>query len=306
MSFQYETFSLFSKVEPRITSLRRGLDIYSLGIEVRFTPNNPKGRAFLVTDLHVGIEFGTEKQVVGVARPVPAELSNTEGFVVVAPSSTGQREQSQHFRSYLCPAALEALEAARNGMDAVFQMTVCGTTALHAGNATKELKNPEKGSHVVPLPVSQSQWVKLLEEAGYQRSILLEIGLPKADELGVSANHITDAQNAFAQGRYSDVVARCRDALDALIPTPNCPWEEAKNLKGRENMSAEDRLRLSWCAIRHVTHAPHHPNSVKVEFTRPMAHYVLGATCLALSLASKERELFIKPTQGAAGSLEPS
>jgi hypothetical protein len=61
------------------------------------------------------------------------------------------------------------------------------------------------------------------------------------------------------------------------------------------NDGIEDRFRLSWCAIRHIASSAHHSNGMQTEFIRPMAHYVLGTTCLALSLASRQHDLFIKP-----------
>jgi hypothetical protein len=67
-------------------------------------------------------------------------------------------------------------------------------------------------------------------------------------------------------------------------------------------MSVEDAFRLSWCVIRQITHATHHRNKMQAQFTRAMAHYVLGATCLGLSLASKEWELFVKPAATEADS----
>lgn len=148
-----------------------------------------------------------------------------------------------------------------------------------------------------------------MDEAGYQKSIFFEIELSNAQDFGVAASHVRDAQNAFMCGRYSDVVARCRDALKSVISKAgkdnNCPWSEATNSKTRQAISIEDSFRLSWCAIRQITHATHHRNSLKAEFTRSMAHYVLGATCLALSLASKERELFIKTSASGADAMVP-
>jgi hypothetical protein len=52
---------------------------------------------------------------------------------------------------------------------------------------------------------------------------------------------------------------------------------------------------LSWRSIRHITHLAHHSSGMNVEFTRPMTQYVVYATYLALSLFTKERDLFVKP-----------
>ncbi len=80
-----------------------------------------------------------------------------------------------------------------------------------------------------------------------------------------------------SQGRYADVVARCRDALDSLVPEATSPWADASNAERRKKMTLEDSFRLSWGAVRQITHATHHRNNLKSEFTRPMAQYVLGA-----------------------------
>jgi len=99
-----------------------------------------------------------------------------------------------------------------------------------------------------------------------------------------------NAQAALLEGRNADAVAGCRSALDSAISDAGCPWDKTKNKDCRDKMSVEDRFRLSWCAIRHITHPAHHLNGMKAKFTRPMAQYVLHATYLALSLASKERD----------------
>ncbi len=155
---------------------------------------------------------------------------------------------------------------------------------------------PARGFDDHVLKVPQSDWVKLLDQAGYQKTIFVEIKGPDDDALGAALKHMKDAQAAFLRGSYAHAVAECRKALESAIPDADfCPWEETKNRDARENMTAKARFRLSWCAIRHITHSAHHPDGIKDEFSRSMAQYVLHATYLALSLLSKESDLFVKP-----------
>jgi len=117
--------------------------------------------------------------------------------------------------------------------------------------------------------------------------------------LGSSLSRLKDAQAAFLEGRYADAVAECRTALDSAIPDKEfCPWNEKKS-ETRNAMTVEARFRLSWCSLPHFTHPAHHSNGMNAEFTRPMAQYVLGATCLALSLWSRQRDMLVKPERSS-------
>ena len=261
--------------------------MYLIDINLHFAPNNPQDSRYFVGDLHIGVEFGNEKRCVGVAHPVTTEFSNTENFIDIRPLKNGQREIQRDFRLYVSSCTFEEMEAARNGADALFYLKACGTVE------TPE-RSKQKGVEEIRLEIPRSNWIKLLEEAGYEKTIFFEIGMPDALALAPALKHMKDAQAAFGEGRYGDAVARCREVLDSVIENRGCPWKEATNDDLRRKMSVEDSFRLSWCTIRQITHTTHHRNKMKAEFTRPMAQYVLGTTCLALSLASKERDLFSK------------
>ena len=109
------------------------------------------------------------------------------------------------------------------------------------------------GFHDLALTIPQSNWGKLLDKAGYQKTIFFEIEVPDADALSAALNHMKDAQAAFLEGRYADAVAGCRKALESAISDADfCPpWQETKGKNSRENMSIEARFRLSF-AISHI------------------------------------------------------
>jgi len=312
MNFTYGNFSLFSKIDLSQPTLRKALAQYVMDFDVRFTPNNPRVGAVIVDNLELGVAFGDVTADVGVAHP-----SLDTGM----PSTISFRRQPRQFdlgirfRLFMTPVILETIESLRVGGDAKFHVKVFGTmtgyecvadepsaldpNAAWSGeqllNATPScIYRPLRDSHDLLVTVPQSKWVEMLNAAGFNKSILFEIPVAEKSELGVSSNHIVEAQMAYNQGRYADVIARCRDALDSLIKKFQTPWDAAKDKNIRENMTVEETFRLSWGAVRQITHATHHRNNLKSQFTRPMAQYVLGATCLALSLASKERDLFVE------------
>ncbi len=316
MNFTYGRYSVFQKIDARLLSIRAGLDRYIMAIEVVFTPSNPPQGVLVIDDLRIGVSFGNEKKKVGVARP----SADSDSFIALRQLKTGQQEVRQQLELYLSPSTLEALEACRNGSDAILQLRVSGTITGYATAETEPgekgqgipwqesvflnaapswVFKPERGSHDLVLKVSQSDWVVFLEQAGYRKTVLVEIKLPDDGALADALKHMEDARAAFLEGRYADAVAGCRKALETAISDGDCPWQETKDRNSRENMRVEARFRLSWCAIRHITHLAHHSNGTKPEFTRPMAQYVLGATYLALSLLSKEHDLFVKPEQSS-------
>jgi hypothetical protein len=318
MTFTYGRYSVFQKIDdPRLLSIRAGLDRYIMAIEVVFTPNNPQQGVLVIDDLRVGVSFGNETKKVGVAR----SSADSDNFIALRQLKTSQLEVRRQFELCLSRSALEALEAARNGLDAIFHLTVYGNITGYA-TAKPELneKQPEtpwsenvllnsepswvfkpvRGFHDVALTVPKSDWVKLLDQAGYKKTIFFEIEMPEANALGEALKHMKDAQAAFLEGRYADTVAECRKALESAIPDKDfCPWKEMEKLDTRKAMTVEARFRLSWCSIYHITHPAHHSNGISAQFTRPMAHYVLGATNLALSLLSKEHDLFVNAVQSS-------
>lgn len=314
MNFTYSNFSLFSKIEARMPTLRSELGQYTMDFDLQFTPHNPPKGAVIVDNLGLSVFFGDKKHDVGVAYPAP--IGGMPSVIALRRQPHGQMDINGRFRLYLTPAMLEAIEAFRNARDAKFDLKVFGTITGYDSDvaeanvmdqnmtwngevllnaAPARIYRPQRAFQDVVLTIPQSRWVEILNGAGFNKTVLLEIPILETDELGIASSHIKEAQSALIQGRYADVVARCRDALDTLISKLDCPWEKAVNHESRKQMTVEESFRLSWGTARQITHATHHRNNMKSEFTRPMAQYVLGATCLALSLASKERELFVEP-----------
>src|ERR1700730_5304970 len=127
MNFTYGSYSVFSKIEAGRPFITVGLDPYLMDIEVVFTPHNPQQGALVIDDLRLGVSFADKE--VGVARP----SANSDSFIALRQLKTGQQQEvRQQFGLYLSPPALEALEASRNGSDAIFHLRVFGNITGYA------------------------------------------------------------------------------------------------------------------------------------------------------------------------------
>jgi len=131
MNFIYGSYSVFSKIEAGRLLITGGLDRYLMDIEVVFTPHNPPQGALVIDDLCLGVSFGDKK--VGVARP----SADSDSFIALRQLTTGQQEVRRQFELYLSPSELEALEASRNGLDALFHLRVCGNITGYATAKTE-------------------------------------------------------------------------------------------------------------------------------------------------------------------------
>jgi hypothetical protein len=132
MNFTYGSYSVFSKIEARPPSITAGLDRYLMDIEVVFTPNNPPQGALVIDDLGLDVSFRNKK--VGVARP----SASSDSFIALRQLKTGQQQEvRQQFGLYLSPSTLEALEACRNGSDAIFHLRVFGNITGYATAKTE-------------------------------------------------------------------------------------------------------------------------------------------------------------------------
>jgi hypothetical protein len=318
MDFIYGSYTVFSKIEARGPTMRAAFGGYLLDLNVRFTPNNPLRGAIVVEDLQVMVSLGEPRRQLGIAFPLLAR-GNTGTIAIRNMANGRQFDFDLEFRLHLSKLALEEVDACRNGNDATFDLAVHGNIVGYGADGEEPMikqptdlwsehillnagphrvYRPYPGHRSLVLHVPQSEWIKQLEAAGYQRSILLEIPFSDHTTVGEGGKHLRDAQDAFFQGRYADAVSRCRDALDSVIPVYHIGQRQlfkvAAEEIARRQMTAEDAFSLAWASIRQITNATHHRNRIHVAFTRPMAEFVLGATALALNLAGKEKDIFTR------------
>lgn len=323
MDFSYGMFQLFSQIECRFSALQQAVAGYLLDVNLRLVPNNPPSGAVVVEDLQIAISTGEPRRVIGAAYP--AVTMGAATTIATKHMPTGrQLESNICFRLHLSSITLEAIETIRNGRDLMLFLDVRGVIkgyAIDGPEPQNRAPHDPWAGHVLldggpsriyrqqpavqnlVLNVPQSDWIKHLATAGYQRTIVFEVAVPDTAVLGQAANHLKEAQEAFFQGRYADAASRCRDALDSVIRLQeigqNSLFKAATSDPTRRQMTVEDTFGLAWASVRQITNTSHHRNGSKASFTRPMAQFVLGATALALNLAARERDIFTKPEKPA-------
>lgn len=118
---------------------------------------------------------------------------------------------------------IEVIEELRKGNDVFFglklnilfedpsqtwgSLIVSRETFVHrAGNGNK-------------LMISQSEWVKMLNEMGYERLRIIELPIPEIPHgtiINTCVEFVEEALKKFNEGYYSDVLTDCRKAIENL------------------------------------------------------------------------------------------
>jgi len=203
-----------------------------------------------LTDL-VGDVFAANTPL-GRAHPMPNQLP-------VQPYNFVQEKQV-NLELELDRARLEALEHVRGGKDLAFNLNLYTTLTDSNGNVRQVNVG---GAHVL----NQSAWIALLEQIGYQKTMLLEVPVSDAQqqpELAAGVRSLASAQQAMARGDYREAVGLCRDVLEqvslALKDNDSITFVDARD------MNKADRLRLLRRAARVFTHPARHQDKVTTLF----------------------------------------
>src|SRR5262249_32948742 len=106
---------------------------------------------------------------------------------------------------------LEAVEAVRRGGSVNLLLT------LHAGIG--QAGDFRVVSDSLSRRMIQGEWVDLMAQLGYRRTLLLEIPIPDSATSPGMAKVVTrleEAHSAFLDGRWRDTVGASRDVMEAL------------------------------------------------------------------------------------------
>lgn len=183
----------------------------------------------------------------------------------------------------LSPQALEAIEAKRAGDAVVLQLKV--QAEVMVGTSL------ETSVDEVRCSIAQSDWLRILEECGYGRSLLFEVPVPTS--LGPDGERVLAllkmARQALVEGRYSESVAACRGVLEAITKSmgQGSDLTRVREVKGpalRELGVSDRGLRLRAAALDYA-HLAHHPSEMQPDcvYDRRQAQMLMGVT---VSLAS--------------------
>lgn len=192
------------------------------------------------------------------------------------------------FELQLTPTAMEKLERLRDGggltLTLKLQPEIRTPTELHAGFED------------VACRINASDWQVAREQAGCGRSLLFEVPLPDdVPGIDIVAERMEAARRHLALGHYSEVVAACRVALEALTKGLGQHADMTAVLQipksGKHQLDLYQRELLmrqsvtDFCSLAlHVTTAP-----IGEMFDRNAAQLVLGSTAALVSSGLTER-----------------
>jgi hypothetical protein len=186
--------------------------------------------------------------------------------------------RSLNFFIDLDRARLEALEEIRAGAGLQLMMQYYATFAPNEGHLSTH--TGQSG-----ISISQSDWISVLAELEYARTLLLE--LPVADarldpELAGASNFLSQAQQTMARGEYREAVGLCRDVLDEIDKgLPRGSEAEFTNLRA---LDKSQRLALVRRALKVFTHPARHRDDVAARFEWSRRDALFCVTCVSALL----------------------
>ena len=166
-------------------------------------------------------------------------------------------------------ARIEALEAERRGGELKWTIWIRATTTR------EERVAPATGQGEIA--IAKSAWLDVLKQAGYQRTIQVEVPLRPGGRthLARAVMHLAKAQELLNGGDARQAVATCRDGLEAL--SQHVGGDDSKATFDRAS-SKNDRLLVLRRAAKQLPHAAKHSDDTvdKIEWSIADAEMVIA------------------------------
>lgn len=175
---------------------------------------------------------------------------------------------------------LEEIEKLRAGKNIDFRLDISGE--YH------DDYNQSCASESIRFKSNQNEWIEALKSMGFKGSVIFELpmDIDPTDDVKTALAVIEKAEEHLYYGKYDDVVAKCRIALDSIITN----WGKIDSVRSsvktnKKGMTKQQRFFNVVDQIIHLTHLAHHPgeDGEYVSFTRSEAVFVLGSTISAIS-----------------------
>lgn len=250
---------------------------YAIQIALQVTTReqpNPKAAIFfdqvsvVVGFINSGAEF------IGVARPIRAP------FTFCSYEHSGNHQSD--FELLLDHQTLKKIEEVRSGNDLRFRIKL--STLAHRGGEKTRLEAE------VEQPVSQSDWIKLLNEIGYSSIFLLEVPLPCAgNHVSAPFKYLSEAHVAYLRGDWREVVGKCRDVVEsaAQIYSMEKIHDDLLVIGQSRGTDKWSRLSVIRRALHVFMHPARHPEGSPERFEREDAYFAISACAGFLDRLSK-------------------
>ncbi len=246
-----------------------GASVLKFSVEYSI-PANENDNVFFHKTL-AKVYVGTENSFLGVAVP--------EQPITFKPNANHQKS-GLLYEIILSKKSLEEVEKLRSGKNINFRIDISGE--YH------DDYNQLCVSESIRYESSQDEWIKALKSMGFKGSIIFELpmDIDPTDDVKTALDVIKKAEEHLYYGKYDDVVAKCRIALDSIISD----WGEIGSVRSsvktnRKGMTKQQRFFHVIDQIVHFTHLAHHTDEdgEYISFTRSEAVFVLGSTISAIS-----------------------
>lgn len=138
-----------------------------------------------------------------------------------------------------------------------------------------------------------SEWIGVLEQAGYGQRLLFEVPLPPDTSVPSSlVAQLRAARDLMASGHYAETVAKCRLVLESLTQELNegAALKAALGMANKQDRSLHQRELAMRQATMDLTHLAHHADgAATVAFDRGTAKMVLAVVTALVSTALSRR-----------------
>lgn len=180
----------------------------------------------------------------------------------------------------LSPSAIEAVERLRGGESIQFRLKI----QAHLTRGAETLAANDE----IQFCVVQSDWIAVLEQMGYRKTLLLELPIPQGDEGSVPQRHLDTARSHMLRGHYEDAVASCRKALEGWT-TQRAEGEAVRKARETKRTASRsltlfDRELLLRDAATNFADLAHHADEVASaeSYSRDDAAMMMAITAAIL------------------------
>lgn len=194
----------------------------------------------------------------------------------------------------LSPQAVEEIETSRGGSGIRGHIVLPFSICTANGGLPGSFDIPaavDVGHTSASFEVQDTQWSEALDRAGYYRTVLVVLKLPRksdSPELQHVVEEVDRAFAAFKRGDYRDTLAKCRVAIEALEQSCESelkPEAAADLAEAPRKMEVNQRFQLLSYATKMITHVGAHAGPRGKEIARDDAQLVLTTTANLVRVA---------------------
>jgi len=176
------------------------------------------------------------------------------------------------------PSAIEEADALRPDGDVRIRIYLEGISRFRSDSKEPVSHRAETVYGSGDFAIPQSEWARVLKEAGYGDRLTFDIPIPSASanaDLQIALHHLRDARTHFIERRYRDAVSSCRLVAEKAQSILGKPPTDTRKPSA---YTKEERISVALDSILKVGHLVHHtdPLCASTTFDRGDARTLIG------------------------------